>query len=553
MAQFRKWVPGGLACACLAGAASAQQAPPVSCSAAAAPGPVYASGIAEPLADIVLTCEAEGSAPVPPGASLRVALSVALNVGVTNAGSAEDGPDAADAVLVVNGNDCAAPSPRGSTFGSCGAPSGEVQDPQFGRLASVNTLEWSEVTLPFPGASAAAERTTVRIRGIRGNASQLRLAAGSGQPSPPVTAAVRLRSDSPVALRNASLRLAHPIPGMQVEVVAQESASACRGDFRGLASVRLVEGFADALRSGSGAAGGNEPTRVLLAVRDVPDGVAVSVPAALGCDQPAFDGSESDRRDALVLGLVSGHDEGGAGGSASRGSTASEPTVPVQLVSGSGRVVYEVQSDDPARQEDCHVPVRFDAESSRVSRAQARVSAGLAPLSSAHLPDRREPPTRFAEPAPADANGVSFGACGTTLLFPFVTNQAGFSTAVLITHGSRQALARDPAASAASCDLHYYGATPEGQQALLVQYSTVIGPGEQLVFTLSEGNPARNILGTEQFQGYVMAVCGYPDARGYAFISDGFGGIPDLAMGYLAPVIPLSPEGRRLVLGETGR
>ena len=133
-----------------------------------------------------------------------------------------------------------------------------------------------------------------------------------------------------------------------------------------------------------------------------------------------------------------------------------------------------------------------------------------------------------------------------------MTNQAGFTSALLITHGSRRALTSAAGGQAAACDLHYYGQTSEGNETFLIQHSTVIDPGEQLVFTLSEGNPARNILGVEQFQGYVIAACGYPDARGYAFISDGFGGRPDLAMGYLAPVIAIGPGGRRLVLGEAG-
>jgi len=81
----------------------------------------------------------------------------------------------------------------------------------------------------------------------------------------------------------------------------------------------------------------------------------------------------------------------------------------------------------------------------------------------------------------------------------------------------------------------------------------VIDPGEQLVFTFSGGNPARNIISMDQFQGYLIADCGYPGARGYVFMSDGFGGIADLAMGYLAPVIPIDAGGKRVPMGADAR
>ena len=148
---------------------------------------------------------------------------------------------------------------------------------------------------------------------------------------------------------------------------------------------------------------------------------------------------------------------------------------------------------------------------------------------------------------------MEVAGCDTTLVFPFVTNQAGFTTGIVITNGSRQALAGASGGQAGSCDVHYYGATAEGREVLLIQHSTMIDAGDQLVFTLSGGNSGRNILGTNQFQGYMMAVCGNPRARGYAFISDGFGGIADLGMGYLAPVVRLGSNGKRLAGSEAAQ
>jgi hypothetical protein len=70
--------------------------------------------------------------------------------------------------------------------------------------------------------------------------------------------------------------------------------------------------------------------------------------------------------------------------------------------------------------------------------------------------------------------------------------------------------------------------------------SDVIDGGDQLIFTLSSGNAARNVVGNAGFQGFLIAQCEFQYAHGFAFITDGFGGIPALAQGYLALVIPLT-------------
>jgi hypothetical protein len=56
----------------------------------------------------------------------------------------------------------------------------------------------------------------------------------------------------------------------------------------------------------------------------------------------------------------------------------------------------------------------------------------------------------------------------------------------------------------------------------------------------------QNIAGAPEFQGYVIAVCEFQYGHGFAFITDGFGGIPALAQGYLALVIPVTDQGERV-------
>lgn len=543
MAQFRGWALGALACTLQCGAALAQQRPALHCTAVTAPGPVFAGGIAEPLPDIVLDCETDHSAADPSPQWLGLSLTVSLNTSVTN--SIDPSTGLTDAVLMVLGGACQG---RGE---DCGPSSRSVLGTHRGRLASGHELEWTGTRASNPGAgmlsSSGEVVEQIRIRGIRASAAQLRLPGGSGQVSLPVVASVAIRSETPVTVRNSTLRVAYPKPGLGLSVIGEESSSACSGEGRSLAAIHVREGFAGAFRAASPDESQPPATRLMLEFSGVPEGVAASLSAAVACHQPQFDGSDSLATDDLVLGLVNGHDANGNGGTASQASPTSAPNVPLEIISGHGRAVYEVQSDDASRLEDCHLPVRLDAGPQGETQPRATVSASLAPRSNVLVASHELSGPRFAPPPPAGRAVIDLAPCGTTLLFPFVTNQAGFTTGMVITHGSRLALTGEIEGQAGSCDLHYYGADSEGSTILLVQHSTVIGPGEQLAFTLSEGDPVRNILGLEQFQGYVMAVCAYPNARGYAFIADGFGGIADLAMGYLAPEIEFGPDGKRKV------
>lgn len=529
----------------------------VSCTASAAAVPVRAAGVTEALPDIVLRCAPDGPLLPAPRADLKLSISVTLNASVTNTISSGASGAMTDAVLVVNGNDCARPSSNGSTYGSCGAPLAAVQDPQLGRLAGVASLAWTNVSVPFPGSppvggagQANPAASILRIRGIRANASQLRLAGGSTSGSP-VVAALQLRSSSGVVLRNASLRLANSLTGVSLTLAETEPTAACGGDSRGSATVIVKEGFASALQLHSRTAAAGGPTRLRLDFRDVPDGIGLSLPSWVACHQPDHDGESVAHPDALALTLVSGHDAAGAGGSLAAGGAAQD--VAVQLTEGAGSAVYEVVADDPGKVEDCHIRALFEAQDQRAGSARATLAASFAPRSAVPTASANAPSPRFA-PALASADAeVNFGACGTRLLFPFVTNQAGFDTGLVITHGSLRALTGTVAEQAGSCDLHFYGVGGDGEDELLVQHSTVIDPGEQLVFTFSGGNPARNIISMDQFQGYLIADCGFPGARGYVFMSDGFGGIADLAMGYLAPVIPIDAAGKRIPIGADAR
>jgi len=127
---------------------------------------------------------------------------------------------------------------------------------------------------------------------------------------------------------------------------------------------------------------------------------------------------------------------------------------------------------------------------------------------------------RFADTSTA-RNVLAINICQTLLLFPFVTNVSGFDTGIAIANTST-----DPVGTGAqngACVLNWYdgtGKTPSvntGNIATGTVYTT-------LASTSAAG-----------FTGYMMALCNFQYAHGFAFISDI--GARNLAMGYLALVV----------------
>ena len=111
---------------------------------------------------------------------------------------------------------------------------------------------------------------------------------------------------------------------------------------------------------------------------------------------------------------------------------------------------------------------------------------------------------------------IEVSPCQTTLLFPFVTNQAGFDTGIAISNTSMQA---------GSCTISYHGvAAPDDWD------SDEIAAERQEIFLLSA-----TAMG---FQGYIMADCSFQDGHGFGFVSNGYPTGPStLAQGYLAVVM----------------
>jgi hypothetical protein len=131
---------------------------------------------------------------------------------------------------------------------------------------------------------------------------------------------------------------------------------------------------------------------------------------------------------------------------------------------------------------------------------------------------------RFADTSTA-TNIFTVVPCLTTLLFPFVTNSSGFDTGIAISSTSTDPFGTTP--QSGTCTLNWYGTAFTGATP-----TPTINSGTS--YTLLVSTTLNNVTGG--FTGYMIAVCRFQYAHGFAFISDL--GARNLAMGYLALVIP---------------
>jgi hypothetical protein len=158
------------------------------------------------------------------------------------------------------------------------------------------------------------------------------------------------------------------------------------------------------------------------------------------------------------------------------------------------------------------------------------VNGMYAPISTVTKMSSTAPTPRFADTSSAKTV-FKIDPCVTNLLFPFVTNQAGFDTGMVISNTSKDPW--DHAIQAGTCKLNYYGDT-NGGAAPPAQTSAVVPAGDYLIWGLSSGGKF-GIAATQGFQGYIIAQCKFQFAHGFAFISDY--GNTKTAQGYLALVM----------------
>jgi len=202
----------------------------------------------------------------------------------------------------------------------------------------------------------------------------------------------------------------------------------------------------------------------------------------------------------------------------------------IPIVNGSGSAVWEVLASDPLANQNYDFSVWFVATPSPSTNSPA-VGTGTVNLSYAPVPpsftasagavaSSSLPIPRFIDTSTA-SNIVAVTICQTSLLYPYVVNVAGFDTGLAIANTST-----DPFGTAAQvgpCTLNFYGSN---------------APAAVTTASIASGTVYSNLASTlaPNFAGYMIAVCNFQYAHGFAFISDV--GARNLAMGYLALIIP---------------
>jgi len=213
------------------------------------------------------------------------------------------------------------------------------------------------------------------------------------------------------------------------------------------------------------------------------------------------------------------------------GNSGNVPIAEIPVTNGSATAVWEVLNTNPTAQETFKFAV-FSTYTANVAQNSPppgtatvnlsfaptppifTASSGAAASSSLNIP-------RFIADPNAARNIFAINVCRTILLYPFVTNQSGFDTGLAIANTTTDPFGTGP--QAGSCALNWYS----GPGSPPPTNSGSIASGT--VYTTLASTTVPN------FQGYMIAICQFQYAHGFAFISDL--GARNLAMGYLAVVI----------------
>jgi hypothetical protein len=208
---------------------------------------------------------------------------------------------------------------------------------------------------------------------------------------------------------------------------------------------------------------------------------------------------------------------------------------PVPINSGTGTAVWEIVSTNPAQIDTVEfaVYINFSASPSTNSPAAPSTisvtmsfaptpSGGLFTSASGAAASNVLTIPRFSDSLDITKSIANFSLCTTPLLFPYVINVNGFDTGLAIANTTTDPFGTTP--QVGTCTLNFYGSTAPA--AAFVTPAVATGTVyANLASTIAPG-----------FSGYMIAVCNFQFAHGFAFVSDV--GARNLAMGYLALVIP---------------
>jgi hypothetical protein len=548
MVAFRKVLPVLALVVMMATVASAAT---FQCNANAGVPPLIRSeGLAEPVGDLTLNCT--GGEDNAPATFVNVQIFLSTNItsnvlgSVTEALLMIDDPQPAAQCLGDSPN---IPTNQGGTgpSGACTANMWRGQQV----TGSPNSIIWRGVPIIPPGSVGTR---IIRVTNIRANATGV--PTGSFVPGT-ITEYISITGSTTVPVANQPQMVAFVQDSLDV-TVGGTTGKQCTGT-SATASITFKEKFPSAFRkkietddylvpieqnmpglnyvtesiftnqagiSGLGAAGkADQGTRFIVKFKNVQNGVSVSVPGSVPSG-------------VMRLNLVSGAASDGSGGTPGTSGGS------VSLSSGAGYVVYEVVGtgygvnglvEDQAFSVTLTYSWTPNIGSGIPGLGVGQVSGNYGPISATTTMSSSAPEPRFKEKW-VEGDALTISACRTILLWPYITNQIGFDTGIIVSNTSSDPLSGNSARQQqGACTLYYYGSTAGGGAAPSPQTTAVIATGQQLSFTLSGGG-THNAPGAPTFQGYMFAICDFQFAHGYAFVTKM--GAVDIAHGYLALVVP---------------
>ena len=449
---------------------------------------VRAEGMTEAVGSIQLQCRALDTFGLPPIGDEAV-ISITLNTAITNATSG-DGETVMGLTYTFPGG--------GTDLGAEADYEGEGKEVlSDGGTTITWTIATDNTGIEFPTAATGA---TVTIGGIMANASAL----GDGED---VTAEVRVNG---VMIKHSPIKLADVTTGLDITVTSATGlqCEAPSDMTMNVATIKFVEGFASALR---------DTDSLVVTFRGIPEGVTVT-PSMMGTGTamemtdleatPMVISGDLAPLTLMTAGDLSGLDEDG--------------NVALSEVTRAGQIIYtfddEIDATTPGVEDTPNVREGTDPEKA-MEWNELEITfaweAGEPTLGMGSVTVSYHPVTDDVTKRPRYASGptndvIEIEDCTTTLLFPFVTNQLGFNTGLVITNTSD---------GKGSCTIDYSG--PDAPDDMMTPED--IAGGAQWINLLS------NIAAG--FQGYVTASCEFRDAYGFAFITDAD---LNLAQGYLA-------------------
>lgn len=578
MVTFRKSLLLMAILGVLASVASAQvgQTPAFQCVAnAGVPPLVRAEGLAELVGDVVLNCT--GGTPTQLAVEVpKVNIRVFLNTNVTSRlldGSWNeallmiDEPTPAEQLLCTASDGCSILG-VGQEPGVDYATTYNMWQGRFvtgNTVSEGNTVEWLGVPVDPPGTQATR---IIRITNIRANAAQK--GVGGGLIPSQLIIFISATGTTSIPINNPQQIVAFVQDGLTFSAGSDDYLQ-CE-EPEGKIGLTFTERFATAFKrrnvatdaNGAGTvAAQNGPgviyntetgfynpaldnthgaskaglasqgTRLVARFKNIPSGVEIWV------SNRDITGPGTGQNGAV---LVSSADSNGKGGTAGA-YPGTVGYVKLSVSGGAATATWEVLVDNPLSNDDVDVDFFIDYTPNTTAGVPALGTAAVAgsygPLSDliAAVSDDLQP--RFIDDS-EDSDVFTINSCATNLLWPYVTNQAGFDTGLVISNTSM-----DPFGTASqegACEIYYYGNSNGGDPPAM-DTTPVVGAGGYAVWTLSSGGGVKpygkplegSIAAAPGFEGYVIAHCFFQYAHGYGFLSDL--GAQKLAQGYLALIL----------------